>query len=171
MCSVAKRDRKAEETLQGGLAAKRGWPRRLAASFAILGLYMQLAAAGFCTCCLPNLGGLAAAPPCHVHVYAAPTADAGHTALQANDALAQEALAHEALALDDHAQHDHAPAPHQNCPFCTVHCHAAMVQAPSIGVVQQTAALPVQLEPVPFIAPQAARFPAGAPPRGPPTSV
>lgn len=111
----------------------------------ILALYMQLAAAGLCTAGLPlspgPAAGLSAFPSCH-----SPSSD---------DSAGQ-------------AQSDHAPAHQHECPFCAVHCHVAMVMAPAISGLSSVYAVPKPADPAPFVAPRAARFPAGAPPRGPP---
>ncbi|MHB8884132.1 MAG: DUF2946 family protein [Methylovirgula sp.] len=122
--------------------------RYVAAWLAILALYLQIAAAGLCTCGLPVLtdasAGPGAFPICHS---------------QSND--------------EAQTQSDHAPAHHhqQDCPFCTAHCHAAMVVTPSISGLDSIYAVATTSARAPFIVPQAARFPAGAPPRGPPASA
>jgi hypothetical protein len=64
-----------------------------------------------------------------------------------------------------------AQADHHSCPFCALHCHAALAVAPSVGILQTFGAVPSDAIQASFIAPNTARFPAGAPPRGPPTSV
>jgi hypothetical protein len=65
-----------------------------------------------------------------------------------------------------------AQAPdHHSCPFCALHCHAALVVAPSVGILQTFVAVPSDAIQASFLTPNTARFPAGAPPRGPPTSV
>ncbi len=121
--------------------------RHLAAWLAILGLYVQLAAAGLCTVGLPSSAdatGLGPFPICHS---------------QSDDESAGQ------------AQNDHAPGHQHECPFCAVHCHAAMVMAPSVAGLDSISLVAKPADPAPFIVPQAARFPAGAPPRGPPVSV
>jgi hypothetical protein len=120
--------------------------RHVAAWLAVFGLYLQLAAAGLCTCGLPALlavGGPAAFPICHSQTSDAP----GQT------------------------HNDHAPAPQHECAYCTAHCHAAMGMAPPLRSIDAIHAVSAPAATAAFIVPQAARFPAGAPPRGPPASI
>jgi hypothetical protein len=130
----------------GGLSAPGGVYRHLSAWLAILGLYVQLFAAGLCTAGSPfdpALGnsGQGAFPICHA-------------------------------AAGDPSAPAQGPAPaHQACPFCALHCQAAMVFAPSVGSLQSFVAVSSEATQAPFVTPNAARFPAGAPPRGPPPSV
>jgi len=118
--------------------------RQIAAWLAILGLYVQLAAAGLCTCGLPVLSPAGPFPICHGQ-------NAADNASQAPD--------------------HHTPVHHDECPFCQAHCHAAMVAAPGLASIERFDAVLPGTEPAPFIVPQAARFQAGAPPRGPPASI
>jgi hypothetical protein len=122
-----------------------GRARAVSAWLAILGLYVQLFATGLCAAPLdPALGNAAqgAFPICH-------------TPRDSNQSAPTQ-----------------APAPfHQTCPFCALHCHAAMVMAPSIGVIQTFVAVSTHPAQAIFIAPSPARFSAGAPPRGPPASA
>ena len=118
--------------------------RHIAAWLAILGLYVQLAAAGLCTAGLPvaaDAAGLSSFPICH-----AQSGNHGSTPTPGNP----------------------VPAHQHECPFCAVHCHAAMVTAPSISVQHSTYAVSLPADPASFIVPHVARFSAGAPPRGPP---
>jgi len=120
--------------------------RHVVVWLAVFGLYLQLAAAGLCPCGLPAplaAGGPAAFPICH---------------LQTSDAPGQ-------------THNDHAPAPQHECAFCTLHCHAAIGVAPALVGVDAVHAVSAPAERAVFIVPQAARFPAGAPPRGPPASI
>ncbi|MGH6677290.1 MAG: hypothetical protein ACRECE_13825, partial [Xanthobacteraceae bacterium] len=57
------------------------------------------------------------------------------------------------------------------CPFCTIHCHAALIIAPSVAIVQSFVALSAQTALAPFIVPAPPRFSISAPPRGPPASA
>ncbi|MGA3302345.1 MAG: DUF2946 family protein [Methylovirgula sp.] len=130
-------------------ASDRLFVRQIAAWLAIFGLYVQLAAAALCTCGLPTASAAPGAfPICH-----------SHSAANAERGTKQ-------------AQNDRAPAHHeQQCPFCTVHCHAAMVMAPSLAALDHVsiAAQPAQV--AAFVIPSPARFSLSAPPRGPPPSV
>ncbi len=72
---------------------------------------------------------------------------------------------------NDHKDGGHAPAHEHNCLLCSVHCQAALAPAPSLGGIATVFAVSITPEPAPFIFPSAARFPAGAPPRGPPSAV
>ncbi len=120
--------------------------RHVAAWLAILGLYVQLVAVGFGTCCLPISGDAAPSPfpICHA---------------QSNDQGSTQTPG------------DPASAHHHECAFCLVHCHAAMAFAPSMDALASVYAISTAAEQVPFIIPVAARFSAGAPPRGPPASA
>jgi hypothetical protein len=114
---------------------------------AILGLYVQLAVAGFCTCGLPMA---------HAAPGVSPICHSQRTAERATK----------------QAQNDRAPTHReQPCPFCMAHCHAAMVMAPSVAALDHVyvAAKPTQI--AAYIAPLPPRFSLGAPPRGPPPSV
>ncbi|MGB8276573.1 MAG: DUF2946 family protein [Methylovirgula sp.] len=133
---------------QAALGAAASVQAHVAVWLGILALYMQLVAAGLCAAGLPlspdPAAGLSAFPTCH-----SPSND---------DSAGQ-------------AQSDHAPAHQHECPFCAVHCHAAMVMAPAISGLDSVYAVPKPANPAPFVVSQAARFPAGAPPRGPPASA
>jgi hypothetical protein len=59
---------------------------------------------------------------------------------------------------------------HHDCPFCALHCKAAMVVSPSIGVPERFVAV-VHAELAFFLVPAPARFSLGAQPRGPPASA
>ncbi len=122
--------------------------RHVAIWLGILALYMQIAAAGLCTAGLPvsadAASGLSPFPICH--------AQSGDHA-------------------DAQTPGNPAPAHQHECPFCAVHCHAAMVMAPAINGLDSVYAVSTPAAPAPVIVPQAARFPAGAPPRGPPASA
>lgn len=130
--------------LRAGRRNAAGMARRhVPAWLAILGLYVQLFAAGLCTAGTPldpALGTQGALPICHTG--------------SDQSAPAQ----------------DRAPADHA-CPFCALHCQAAMVMAPSFGAPERFVVVSAQAAQPPFIVPSPARFPAGAPPRGPPASV
>jgi hypothetical protein len=146
--SVLDRFRKIGLSRRTTLVARLPLRRYFVAWLAILGLYVQLAAAGLCTAGLPlapdPATGLSVFPICH-----SPSSD---------DIAAQ-------------TPGDPAPAHQHDCPFCAVHCHAAMGMAPAISGLDSIADVSAQVVPAALIVPQAARFPAGAPPRGPPTSI
>jgi hypothetical protein len=113
--------------------------RQFVAGLAILGLYLQLAAGALCTACLPSGPHLSNVPICHT-----PSA-------QANP-----------------ARPDHAPQqPQQSCPFCALHCHAAMALPPAPPVLTPVADISPQ--PLTQTAWQSRRhFAIAAQPRGPP---
>lgn len=121
--------------------------RHVYAWLAIVGLYVQLFAAGFCTAGFnPAFAddGLNAAPICHSQ------GSAENSATQ---------------------QGDNAPAHHHTCPFCAIHCNAVMVLTPSLIALVSAAIVSVKLERASFAVPSAALFFAGASPRGPPVSA
>lgn len=125
-------------------------PRRyLAAVLAILALYVQLAAAGLCA------AGLMAAP-----ADAAGAFPICHAPGDASEATKTGS-----------SQDDPQPAHRHACPFCAVHCHAAMAAASQVASVAARAAVVTHrdLPSSPVI--QSVRFPAGTPPRGPPLSM
>ncbi len=65
----------------------------------------------------------------------------------------------------------HTPAHQQGCLFCQVHCHAAMALTPTIAVVSKPSlVVSASAEPPLLVVRPSARFPAGAPPRGPPSA-
>lgn len=72
---------------------------------------------------------------------------------------------------NDHKDGGHAPAHEHNCLLCSVHCQAAMAPAPSLGGIAAVFAVSIVPQHAAFIFPSVARFPAGAPPRGPPSAV
>lgn len=119
----------------------RGGARRCCAGLAILGLYVQLFAAGLCGSSFA--AGPATAGPfpiCHTPATGSPADPA-----------------------QDQAPHD--------CPFCALHCKAAMVLPPSIGTPERFAAATTRIESAFFIVPAPARYAISAPPRGPPASA
>ncbi|MFZ3177595.1 MAG: hypothetical protein WBC64_00195 [Methylovirgula sp.] len=120
------------------LRARGSARRRFCAGLAILGLYVQLFAAGLCTAGFAPAAG--AFPICHTPA----------TGSQPDQAPAQ----------------DHRP-----CPFCALHCKAAMVLPPSIGAPERFTAAAVRSEHAAFLVPAPARFSISAPPRGPPASA
>lgn len=136
-------------TLARRTADDRPFIRQIAAWLAIVGLYVQLAAAGLCSCGLPVASAAPGAFPI-CHTQSAASADHG----------------------TKQAQNDRAPAHHeQPCPFCTVHCHAAMALAPSIAALDHVSIVAKSTHVAAFVIPSPARFSLGAPPRGPPQSV
>jgi hypothetical protein len=120
--------------------------RQWAVWLAVFALYMQLGAAALCSACFP-------------------------VAADANTGLFPICHAQSDAGSPGQAQNDHAPAQHQGCPFCAVHCHAAMVITPSLANLDSLYAVTKPAAPAPFIAAPVARFSAGAPPRGPPASI
>ncbi len=115
--------------------------RRFCAGLAILGLYIQLFAAGLCGSSFAlSLAGPGGFPICHTPASGSPS--------------------------------DPAPAQNQQpCPFCALHCKAAMVLPPSIGAPERFVAAATRVEPARFIVSAPARFAISAPPRGPPASA
>lgn len=130
-------------------AAGRPVIRQVAAWLAVFGLYVQLAAAGLCACGLPTANASPGAfPICH-----------SQSSAGADQSTKQ-------------AQNDHAPVHHgEPCPFCAVHCHAAMVVAPSIAVLDHVSVVAKPIKVAAFGIPSPVHFSLGAPPRGPPRSV
>jgi hypothetical protein len=119
--------------------------RQLSAWLAILGLYVQLFAAGLCT---------------------------SGTPFSIDAAFAQGAfpICHTGSGDPSAPAQDQAPG-HHACPYCAIHCKAAMLLAPAIGAPESFAAVATQATPAPFAIPGHARFSLGAPPRGPPASA
>jgi hypothetical protein len=115
--------------------------RRFCTALAVLGLYVQLLAAGLCTTSSPAdaLANRGAFPICH-------TQETGGSP-----------------PAQDQTHHD--------CPFCALHCKAAMVPPPSIGTPERFVDVATHAELPIFIVPARARFSLGAPPRGPPASA
>jgi hypothetical protein len=64
-----------------------------------------------------------------------------------------------------------APAHHHSCPFCSVHGQAAMAPPPAVAGLEIPLAVSVTPEQAALIFPSPSRFPAGAPPRGPPADA
>lgn len=127
----------------GGLGVAGGVRRHVSVWLAILGLYVQLFAAGLCTAGLalnPAAGDPGAFPICHARA-------------------------------DGNAPAPAQGQVHHPCPFCALHCQGAMVMAPSVGAPERFVAVASQATETTFVAPTPARFRAGAPPRGPPPSV
>jgi hypothetical protein len=118
-----------------------GVRRRFCAGLAIFGLYIQLFAAGLCG----SSFALGLAGPGAFPIC--------HTPASGSPA-------------------DPAPGQdHRSCPFCALHCKAAMVLPPSIGAPERFLAAATRVEPASFIVPAPARFSISAPPRGPPASA
>jgi hypothetical protein len=116
-------------------------PRRFCAALAILSLYIQLFAAGLC----------AAGSP------------ANALATQGGFPICHTPASGGSAPAQDQAHHD--------CPFCALHCKAAMVLSPSPGTPAPFVAAAAHAELASFIVPASARFSLGAPPRGPPASA
>lgn len=117
--------------------------RRFCAALAIFSLYVQLFSAALCT------AGSPASADALTNQSAFPIC---HTPNSGGSAPAQDQA-------------------HRNCPFCALHCKAAMVLSPSIGVPEHFVAIAAHAELKFFLFPAPARFSLGAPPRGPPTSA
>ncbi len=130
----------------GGLKALAA-PRHVCAWLAIVGLYVQLFAAGFCT--------------------------AGVNPAFADDGLTAFPICHSQGSAENSAtqQGDNAPTQHSTCPFCAIHCNAVMVITPSLIALVSAAIVSVKLERASFAVPPPALFFAGASPRGPPISA
>ena len=121
------------------------------ALLAFLALYAQLLASVFC---------------------AATTADA---APRAEDAFAICHTVRSNAPSDEHKPSAPGGVPlhdQQNfCALCAVHCLAPIASPPTIGGVEAFFAVPAQIRQASFSIPCSARFPAGAPPRGPPMAA
>ena len=118
----------------------------LALCLALFALFLQIVAAGLCPCGFTAVDALADMPHCH--------ADAGDAPV-------------------DHAHGgDQAPAHHSDpCPFCTAHCHAPLAMAPAVAAIARTYVRVAEPVPRLIVFADVARFPAGAPPRGPPAAA
>jgi hypothetical protein len=102
----------------------------------------------------------------YVQLFAAGLCTAGSSA----DALANQG----AFPICHTSDGGSAPAQdqaHQACPFCALHCKAAMVMSPSIGTPERFVAVAAHAELTSFLVPAPTRFSLGAPPRGPPASA
>ena len=118
--------------------------RRFCAAFAILGLYVQLFAAGLCT------AGFASADPAAPNAF--PICHTPENGSPSNQAPAQDQA-------------------HHACPYCALHCKAAMVIPPPVGAPQRFVELAPRPDATQFLIPATARFFLSAPPRGPPASA
>ena len=140
---AARRTSTAPTPVRAGAAVVR---RVLVAWLAILGLVVQLSAAAACTMGSQPAGpaaDIAAFPICH-----AQGADEGST--RGRDG-------------------GHAPSHQAPCPFCALHCHAALASPPTIGtVVAAVTVAAVERRPVPPRGRSTVRVCAAASPRGPP---
>lgn len=122
--------------------------RRVTAWLAVFCLYIQLAASAACVVGAPEAAlagpeqGLF--PICHALVGGE---DAGRTHNRGG-----------------------VPAHRHSCPFCSIHCHAAAAVTPTIVVFEPSLVLSASVEPPLFVVRSSVRFPAGAPPRGPPSA-
>lgn len=126
--------------LPRGPGAKVGH-NQFVACLAILGLYLQLAAAAPCMAGFtagPDLSGF---PICH-----APSGDQAST-----------------------QKPDHPAPQHQHsCPFCAPHCHAALALPLALTFAAPAAVVVVQ-QALPHLAQPRLRFSIAAQPRGPPS--
>lgn len=120
-------------------------PPGLVLWLALFALFLQIVAAGLCPCGFTAADALADMPHCHVDAGDA-AADHGHGG-------------------------DQAPGHHSDpCPFCTAHCHAPLAMAPAVAAIARTYTRILEPAPCLVVVAEVARFPAGAPPRGPPAA-
>ena len=123
--------------LAGGLRMKALRRSQSVAALAIVGLYLQLTAGAFCTAGLASGPDISGVPICHSSAGGA-------------------------------SKSDPAPQSHQqSCPFCALHCHAALLLTPTLLLVKPAAgAAARQLAQI--ITSPRLRFAVAAQPRGPP---
>jgi hypothetical protein len=76
-------------------------------------------------------------------------------------------------ASGDHRGHnDQMPAHQEMCPFnFSAHCYAPLVDAPVLVSLERIIFVAGTSVPAPLLVPERARFPAGAPPCGPPMAA
>ena len=127
--------------------AARAARRAITVWLAVIGLLIQLSASA--ACAIGDVSGAASAtgapfPICHA-------AGSDEAARQAGDRAP-----------------DHGSGHHEACPFCSVHCHAAVALAPSVPHVVPIGVAALALGSVPLVAATGVRVRAGASPRGPP---
>lgn len=120
--------------------------RYVAAGLAFFALYLQLAAAGLSAVTLPALAASASANFDALTVCQGRNNDKGST------------------------QKHGAPTDRQ-CAFCPAYCHAFTSTALLVKGLDGIYIASTSAEHVDFVVPAMARFPAGAPPRGPPASI
>jgi Protein of unknown function (DUF2946) len=126
-------------SLTGGFRLNPLTRNQFVACFAILGLYLQLAAGMFCTAGLPSSANFAGFPICH-----APSGDPSPGSTH------------------------HAPAQQQqSCPFCALHCHAALI-LPLALIFADPSTIVAVLRAPQYAAQPRLRFSIAAQPRGPP---
>jgi hypothetical protein len=116
-----------------------------------LALILQTICVGLCTCAFEGAAGA------HAHA---------ETSLQHCDALAP----------DTPSPHHQGPgaqglAHHSMCPFNSVHFQAPPVDVPEVGAPERIVFVAAKSERAPLIVPERDRFPAGAPPCGPPAAA
>ncbi len=123
----------------GGLRLKPPVRNQFVAGLAILGLYLQLAAAALCMAGFTSGPDLSGFPICHA-------ASGDETPASKSGGVPQQ-------------QH--------SCPFCALHCHAALALAPIIALAV-LASVATRIQPRPTRAFLRLRFAIAAQPRGPP---
>ncbi|MEW6435970.1 MAG: DUF2946 family protein [Pseudomonadota bacterium] len=126
-------------SLPGGFRLKPSVRNQFVAGLAILGLYLQLAAAALCMAGFTSGPDLSGFPICH--------SSSGDQAPASKSGVPQQ------------QQH--------SCPFCALHCHAALVLAAAI-VLAALASVATPVEPRQLTALPRLRFAIAAQPRGPP---
>lgn len=115
--------------------------RQVFAGLAILGLYVQLIAAGLCAASSATGADLTDFPICHTDI------SSGKTPVPSGD---------------------HAPASQHSCPFCAIHCHVVIVLAPAIMALAIGAVVATPQRRGVVVTLTFTRFFASAAPRGPP---
>jgi hypothetical protein len=124
----------------GGLRQKPLARNQLIACLAILGLYLQLAAGALCLAGFSPAPDLSRLPICHGAPEQSPASKTGN-----------------------------APEQHQqSCPFCALHCHAALL-VPLAFILANRSAIPKLPEALRHFAQPHLRYLIAAQPRGPPS--
>ncbi len=126
----------------GGLRRKPLARSQLIACLAILGLYLQLAAGAFCLAGFSAGPDLSGFPICHGAAEQSPASKTG----------------------------DPPPQQQHSCPFCALHCHAALL-LPLAFVVASPSAIAKLPDALRHFAQPSLRYAIAAQPRGPPSFV
>ncbi len=114
---------------------------QLIACLAILGLYLQLATGALCLAGVASGPDLSAAPICHAASEQSTASKSGHAPQQ---------------------QHQ------QSCPFCALHCHAALLLPTAPTSVANVFVARAAIQIFAISAPSLTRVALAAQPRGPP---